>query len=86
MEDVENWDTLAGWLRISDATIVDACTSSSTVSQCYRRKLVETYCHMLSSGDARKVVSDIADVLESEMEMWKLAERLRVLKLDSEYR
>ena len=90
LEDVEDWEGLAGWLRINDTTIVDICAASTTATQCHKRTLLdlEIYCEKSPSGDPYKVVSDVADVLESEMGMWKLAERLRELKfasVDSEW-
>ena len=85
MEDVDDWEGLAWWLRINDTTIVDICAASTEVAQCHKRTLMdlEIYCEKLPSGDPYKVVSDIADVLESEMGMGKLAERLRELKFTS---
>lgn len=77
LEDVKDWEVLASWLDVSDTIIAVACAASTTVAQCHRKMLVEAYCDKLQSGDPRKVVSDIAHVLKSEMGMLTLAVRLR---------
>lgn len=88
MEDVKDWEALASRLRISRTTILNTCATSTTVAQCHRKMVVETYCDMLSSGDPHEVALDIADVLEGEMGTGKLAERLREFKFtkDGEFR
>ena len=83
LEEVENWEALAGWLNIRTTNIKQNCALTITVAQCYRRKLVETYCSRLTSSDPYKAASSIAHELESKMRIRNIAQKLRELKFTS---
>ena len=85
LEEVEDWEALAGWLDIRTTNIWQNCAySPAVVAQCYRRKLVETYCSRLTSSDPYKVASGIAHKLENKMRIKNIAQTLRELKFESE--
>ena len=80
LEDVRNWETLAGLLNINSHIIKTNCAPSTDEwAQCYRRKLVETYCEQQSSGDPRVVAIKLADKLEEDMGLKRQADKLRSL-------
>ena len=83
LEEVEDWEALAGWLNIRTINIKQNCAHSITVAQCYRRKLVDTYCSRLTSSDPYKAASSIAHELESRMRIKNIAQKLRGLKFTS---
>ena len=66
LEDVEDWETLAGWLGVNANLIKENCATSTALGQCYRRELVKTYCDQRGS-DPEGVKKDIRHVLESKM-------------------
>lgn len=79
---MDDWEKLANGLNMSRAainSIKEYCITTTTVAECYRRELVETYCDTLSSGDPHRVASDITLVLENEMGKEKQAQILRRL-------
>ena len=65
-EDVEDWETLAGWLGVNAKLLRENCATSNALGQCYRRELVKTYCDM-RGGYPERVKEDIRHVLESKM-------------------
>lgn len=83
LEEVEDWEALAGWLNIGTANIRQNCALTITVAQCCRRKLVKTYCDRLTSSDPYKAASGIAHELESKMRIKNIAQKLRELKFTS---
>ena len=70
LEDVEDWETLAGWLSVNAKLIRENCATSTALGQCYRRELVKIYCHQ-RGGDLEGVKEDIRHVLESKMRIKK---------------
>ena len=80
LEEVVEWETLAGWLNINSHIIKSNCAySTDEWAQCYRRKLVETYCKQQSSDDPRVVAIKLADKLEEDMGLKRQADRFRSL-------
>ena len=79
LEDVKNWETLAGLLNINSHIIKTNCAPSTELAQCYRRMLVETYCDQQSSDDPRVVAIKLADKLEEDMALKRQADRFRSL-------
>ena len=76
LEEVEDWEGLAGRLNINIITIRNSCGTRTDQAHCYRRQLVMTYCDRLPSGDPNKVVTDIALILD-EMGKKRQAKKLR---------
>lgn len=71
LEDVKDWEALAGWLNVSTQPIKENCIVTTTaVAQCHRRSLVATYCDLIG-GDAERVKADIRHVLQIEMRIKK---------------
>ena len=70
LEDVEDWEALAGWLSVNAKLIRENCATSNALGQCYRRELVKTYCYQ-RGGDPEGVKKGIKYVLDSEMRIKK---------------
>lgn len=82
LENVRDWEGLAGMLHIDSETIKENCVRSLLWAQCYRRELVRTYCHRhpYTFGE------DIAGVLEYDMKEYYVAESVRQLSECVSYR
>ena len=77
LEEVQDWEGLAGRLDIETSSIKTNCGTSTDQARCYRRWLVRTYCDRLSSGDPRQVATEISLVLDVKMKKKKQAQKLR---------
>ena len=84
LEEVSDWDALAGWLNINSDIIRTNCGPFLGLGQCYRRELVKTYCDRLPLGNSYQAADDIANVLEFNMEEKRQAQALRDLHFSSE--
>ena len=83
LEEVEDWEGLAGRLDINIITIRNNCGTSTDQARCYRRQLVRTYCDRLPSGDPNKVATDFALILD-KMGKKSKAKKLRELSFGGE--
>ena len=63
LEELEDWEALAGWLDIRMATInnINKNCPSFGRAQCQWRELVKTYCHGNAAGDPYRTAADIAN-------------------------
>lgn len=77
LEEVEDWEALAGWLDINSNMILQDCASPA-IARCYRRKLVKIYIDRLTYDDKCVVASNIASALE-KMKMMRQARILQQL-------
>ena len=75
IEDVVNWEKLAGLLNIDSDKVQEDCKMEPS---CYRRKLVKKY-HDQTDKSPQQVAEDVARVLEDEMENKKVSNKLRKL-------
>ena len=87
LEEVEDWEALAGWLDIRIATInnINKNCPSFDRAQCQWRQLVRTYCDLDGAGDPYKTAADIAIVLDSKMDKKSQAQKLKQLEFTSEF-
>ena len=81
LEEVQDWEGLAGRLNIEINSIKTNCGTSTDQARCYRRQLVRTYCDRVPSGDPRQVATEIAFVLDVKMKKKKQAQKLREMSL-----
>lgn len=76
------WEALAGWLDVEDGVLegiwVHCGTRGSVSAACYRRRLVEHYCHK-TAKTSRQVANDMAKALEEHMDNKRQAGELRRL-------
>ena len=82
LEEVEDWEGLAGRLNFDTIPIKTNCDTTIWQARCYRRRLVRTYCDLLLSGDPRKAVTKFATILD-QMKKKRQAEKLRELTFSS---
>ena len=85
LEEVQDWEGLAGGLDIETSSIKTNCGTSTDRARCYRRWLVRTYCDRMSSGDPRQVATEISFVLDVKMKKKKQAQKLRELSFASKF-
>ena len=87
LEEMEDWEPLAGWLNIRRSTVnnINNNCPSFQRAQCQWRELVKTYCDMNADGDPYKTAADIAVILDSKMYKRKQAQDLKQLVFTSEF-
>ena len=87
LEEVEDWEALAGWLDFNKATINNINKNCPFLerAQCQWRELVETYCNMNTAGDPYHTATDIADILDSKMGEKRQAQKLKELVFTGEF-
>ena len=78
LEEVEDWEGLAGRLSLETIPIKTNCATSTDQASCYRRLLVRTHCDSLPSGDPGKVAKTITLMLD-RMKKKKQAKKMRDL-------
>ena len=64
LQEVRDWEGLAGRLNLETIPIKTNCATSTDQASCYRRQLVRTHCDSLPSGDPRKAAKTIALMLD----------------------
>ena len=82
--EIDNWESLAGWLGVNHHTIRTNCGSSSDHASCFRRLLAETYCDTTTKNDMHTIAENIAFVLETEMNKRRQADILKNLPFSGE--
>ena len=82
LKEVNNWETLSGWLDEDTNIIKATCFTEhhGDLALCFRMSLVRRYCDT-TARTPRQVADDMADVLENRMRMKKQADKLRHLEL-----
>ena len=87
LQELEDWQELAGWMGIKAADITNIkknCQSSVVHAQCQWRNLVKRYCYMNAADNPYKAAADIADILESKMGKKNQAQKLKNLPFTRE--
>lgn len=82
LEEVQDWEGLAGRLNLDTISIRTYCDTTIWQAQCYRRQLVRAHCDSLPHGDPRKVAKSIALMLD-RMKKMRQANKLRELNFSS---
>ena len=77
--EVDNWESLAGWLEISHYNIRTNCALGSEPASCFRRTLIEIYCDQQEPGDMYQIANDFAQVLDIDMDKRRQADTLKLL-------
>ena len=81
LEEVADWEGLAGQLNINTINIKHDCVAPA-LAQCYRREVVKAYCNRFDD-DPYQVASDIADALDRQNNR-RQAKAIRNLKFTRE--
>ena len=81
---VSDWEKLAGWLNVDNGVVVEIgtyCRTQGSISAaCHMMNLIKHYCEK-TARSPRQVADDMADVLETRMDIKLQADKLRKLKL-----
>ena len=78
LQEVKDWEGLAGRLSLETIPIKTNCATSTDQASCYRRELVRAHCDSLPSGDPRKAAKTFALMLD-RMKVSRQAENMREL-------
>ena len=78
LQEVRDWEELAGRLSLDTIPIKTNCATSTDQASCYRRQIVRAHCDSLPSGDPRKVAKTIALMLD-RMKKKRQAEKIKDL-------